>query len=84
MEDSCKVKIARLWRLISPQRGQGNGEAKDEERWGRRGVERDRRRWRMGWEVRGEGSDFRGAVDWGRRVERREQADLTRRREKRP
>lgn len=34
---------------------------------GHRGRERDRRRWRMGWEVRGEGSDFRGAVDGGRR-----------------
>lgn len=51
----------------TPQRGQAHGEAKDKERWGRRGRERDRRRWRMGWEVRGEGSDFRAAVDGGRR-----------------
>lgn len=27
-------------------------------------------RWRMGWEVRGGGTDFRGAVDWGKREER--------------
>ena len=65
----------------TPQRGQGHGEFKDEERWGAKGMvnsrtrkdggrhgrELDRRRWRMGWEVRGGGTEFRGAVDWGRR-----------------
>ena len=51
----------------SPQRGQAHGEAKDKERWGRRGREKGQEEVEDGWEVRGEGSDFRGAVDWGRR-----------------
>lgn len=61
----------RLWRLYPHPRGaKGMVKPRTRKDGGHRGRERDRRRWRMGWEVRGEGSDFRGAVDWGRREER--------------
>lgn len=58
----------RLWRLHPHPRGAKRMvKPRTRKDGGVVGGKRDRRRWRTGWEVRGEGSDFRGAVDWGRR-----------------